>query len=391
MHVPELLPTAPRAGRGTGAEPGPEGGRRLEKSAAPDDFASLLDPAAARLGPVGSPATEAPASSPAPVAVDVPTAEGEPGEPDPDGDGTSLVAAPAEAVAAPAPGSVTGAPADAPTPAIVTGEPEVAPGAVPVPDATTAPIRQARGPVVVTEAGDRRLVVRPEPPGDLATPAPAPPEPEEAAAESVEPILQESAAQADRLARSTPPALQPTLPGASEPRATVVPLPVAATEPFVTGAPQGGGWRLSVEPATPPRAAAEAPPTVAPQALASQITLAIGQAKDRSVEIRLDPPELGRLQIHLAPTDGGLQALVLAERPETHDLLRRHAELLARELGAAGFRDVQLDFAAGGQAAPGRDEARFVSRADAAPAAAPEPTPTPPPRRLVAGGLDIRL
>ena len=75
--------------------------------------------------------------------------------------------------------------------------------------------------------------------------------------------------------------------------------------------------------------------------------MAIGRTSDDRVEIRLDPPELGRVQIHLTRLDGGVQAVVLADRPETQDLLRRHAEALARELGQAGYDTVSLDFAAG--------------------------------------------
>jgi hypothetical protein len=167
-------------------------------------------------------------------------------------------------------------------------------------------------------------------------------------------------------------------------------------------APEGprADWRLTAPEPTQQsvRATVETPralPPVAPQALAGQITLAVGRATtDRSVEIRLDPPELGRVQINLRPTETGLQATVLAERPETHDLLRRHADLLARDLGAAGFRDVSLDFAAGGQTAPGRDEARAAivaanAAADVPPEAAVRPAPVR--RDVVAGGLDIRL
>ena len=89
----------------------------------------------------------------------------------------------------------------------------------------------------------------------------------------------------------------------------------------------------------------------------AQITLAVGRAVDRQVEIRLDPPELGRVHIQLTPTEQGLQAVVMAERPETHDLLRRHAEVLTKDLNAAGYDNVSLDFAAGG-----RDTARDGER-----------------------------
>ena len=95
-----------------------------------------------------------------------------------------------------------------------------------------------------------------------------------------------------------------------------------------------------------------------PQAVIGQVAVAISKASDRKVEIRLDPPELGRVQIHLTPIDGGVQAVVMAQRPETQDLLRRHAEMLAHELGAAGYGNVSLDFAAGGEAPAGRGDAR---------------------------------
>ena len=113
------------------------------------------------------------------------------------------------------------------------------------------------------------------------------------------------------------------------------------------------------------------------------------------MEIRLDPPELGRVQIHLTRLDGGIQAVVLADRPETQDLLRRHAEVLARELGGPDTTTVSLDFAAGGEARGGRDEAAGrTGRRSRRAAAAPSPPRRRPPRRRaasLAGGLDIRL
>jgi hypothetical protein len=38
--------------------------------------------------------------------------------------------------------------------------------------------------------------------------------------------------------------------------------------------------------------------------VAGQITLAVTQAAQPQVELRLDPPELGRVQIRLNPTEG---------------------------------------------------------------------------------------
>jgi hypothetical protein len=134
------------------------------------------------------------------------------------------------------------------------------------------------------------------------------------------------------------------------------------------------------------------PPATAvphPEAVAGQVAIAIEQASGRRVEIRLDPPELGRVQIELRQVDGGLQAVVLAQRPETHELLRRHADLLIRDLVDAGFNAVTLDFAQGGEAPP-QDRPRAGWHGVAAISTPPEafarrPQPT------AADGLDVRL
>jgi hypothetical protein len=127
--------------------------------------------------------------------------------------------------------------------------------------------------------------------------------------------------------------------------------------------------------------------------VAGQVAVAIGRASDDKVEIRLDPPELGRVQIHLSRHDGAVQAVVLADRPETQDLLRRHAEVLARELGEAGYDSVRLDFGGGEQARPddpgARDWAQAVERPGASEPVAVSDGPQGTPR--VAGRLDVRL
>jgi hypothetical protein len=72
-------------------------------------------------------------------------------------------------------------------------------------------------------------------------------------------------------------------------------------------------------------------------------TIQLGRDRER-VEIRLDPPELGRIGIDLRLEDGGMTASVTAERAETLDLLRRHGDALQRELAAAGYERAALDF-----------------------------------------------
>ena len=100
------------------------------------------------------------------------------------------------------------------------------------------------------------------------------------------------------------------------------------------------------------------------------------------------------MQIHLTPIDGGVRAVVLADRPETQDLLRRHAEGLARELGAAGYDSVSLDFAAGHRPTAGRDDGRGRRAGAAAGGGAPvfvEAAPVAAASRPPGRGLDVRL
>lgn len=158
------------------------------------------------------------------------------------------------------------------------------------------------------------------------------------------------------------------------------------------------GWRLVPEAAAPPyRPEVPVAPVASPEpkAVVDQLAVAVREADDRRVEIRLDPPELGRVHIHLTTLEGGVRAVVVAERPETHDLLRRHAELLARELESSGYPGAHLEFASGGERAPGAGDGSWMlaKPAEGGDGASPAPLlpAAPGPRRPAASGLDIRL
>ncbi len=294
---------------------------------------------------------------------------------------SAAVAAGAPAAPAVVPGAGPRPGEDAPQDSSGDRQLTTVPEAKPAPTAAAAPVAAPAMPVAMP-------VVRPA--GEVA----------QSKARGREVEVEATPADAD------PPALRhvaatPAAPGPTAP---------AASPPPMAGAGDGAGqglvlheagpapWHLTADPAAAPgRAGQPLPPQpVQPQAIVGQVAVAIGKASDRRVEIRLDPPELGRVQIHLTTTDGGLQAVVLADRPETQDLLRRHAEVLARELGAAGYDSVSLDFAAGGDAAPGREGAfaaapRAPDWAQVAPAAVTPETLVAAPRRGAAGGLDVRL
>ncbi len=90
-------------------------------------------------------------------------------------------------------------------------------------------------------------------------------------------------------------------------------------------------------------------------AVADQVAIAIStQAKDglQNFEIRMDPPELGRVEVKLSVDDNGkTQASVLVERPHTLELLQRDARSLEQALKDSGLNltDNGLNFSLKGQ------------------------------------------
>lgn len=104
------------------------------------------------------------------------------------------------------------------------------------------------------------------------------------------------------------------------------------------------------------------PPILAAQSTsaAAQVVAAIRAEKgSNEIEVRLDPPELGRVRINLTfeRTDI-VTATVSSERTDTLDLLRRHQDDLKSELERAGFSKVRLDFSAGDSGSAFSEQAR---------------------------------
>ena len=84
-----------------------------------------------------------------------------------------------------------------------------------------------------------------------------------------------------------------------------------------------------------------------PRAIAMQIADAVRAMPDRPVDVSLNPEELGRVRLSVSATEAGVMLSVLAERPETLELMKRHAEQLARDLADMGFDSVELSFGKG--------------------------------------------
>lgn len=113
-------------------------------------------------------------------------------------------------------------------------------------------------------------------------------------------------------------------------------------------------------------------------------------------ELVMDPPELGRLRFDMVTRGDQVQVTLAAERPETLDMLRRHAEALRQEFRASGLDAGALSFGqwggngAWGQGAEaGTPDLTGASAPDDPPIAAPDALVSP--RRAAGAGLDLRL
>jgi flagellar hook-length control protein FliK len=71
------------------------------------------------------------------------------------------------------------------------------------------------------------------------------------------------------------------------------------------------------------------------------------RAGNSRFEIRLDPPELGRIDVRLdVDREGNVKSRLVIERADTYDLLRRDQSTLERALQQAGLKtsDTALEF-----------------------------------------------
>jgi flagellar hook-length control protein FliK len=152
-----------------------------------------------------------------------------------------------------------------------------------------------------------------------------------------------------------------------------------------------------------PAAAAQAPASdaqVVPLAGLAVEIAARAQAGHSRFEIRLDPPELGRIDVRLdVDTDGNVTSRLVVDRVETLDVLRRDAHTLERALQDAGLKtsDNSLQFSLRDQGFAGRDGSD--QRQGSARLVVPDPDLAPVETRAngygrlfgSSGGIDIRV
>ena len=133
-------------------------------------------------------------------------------------------------------------------------------------------------------------------------------------------------------------------------------------------------------------------PQTAEAKVVLQISTVISNTSKGTVEIRLDPPELGRVIISITQSDSGLSATIISEKPEISDLLRRHAELLSRELSKSGFSETSLEFSHRDQQ---QERSAFEDGKVRFPQFSPEHVEETSAREIIlqsqSGSLDIRL
>jgi hypothetical protein len=186
-------------------------------------------------------------------------------------------------------------------------------------------------------------------------------------------------------------ALQPDAPPEVEtPVATDQPdLPTisdqADTQPTATApdVPQ----RLA-EPSQPRSVAAAA---FHPAEVVAQI-LPKAMVQDGEVELLLAPEELGKLRFVIQHDGASVKILMAAERPETLDLLRRHADQLVQEFRQSGYSGATIDFGSWTRQGQQRQAPQlFLPEESTATVTLPAIPANPPPLSPSTQGLNLRL
>ena len=109
----------------------------------------------------------------------------------------------------------------------------------------------------------------------------------------------------------------------------------------------------------------------------------------RTIEVHLDPPELGRVLIELeVGRNGQVRAVISAAESETLEMMRRNAGSLAQDLEQSGFQDIDLDWQRSGDDADDAWARQLIweQMTDAS-----SQTQNPVPRQEHDGALNIHL
>ncbi len=148
-----------------------------------------------------------------------------------------------------------------------------------------------------------------------------------------------------------------------------------------------GGERPSA--ASSPQAIVASPTYGAETArhVAQQLVANVTQHPGKVTEIALNPEELGRVRLAMTSVDAAITLNILAERPETIDLLRRHIDVLAQEFRDLGYDNINFSFGADSQADRENEQSAPSAQVDVVETMEPGMQPAMSP----VSGLDLRL
>ncbi|MFC3181856.1 flagellar hook-length control protein FliK [Cypionkella sinensis] len=141
------------------------------------------------------------------------------------------------------------------------------------------------------------------------------------------------------------------------------------------------------------QSAQNAPPHTPPP-ISTQLLHHSTAAKTGVVDVLLQPEELGHVKFQIQQHGDSLRILLSAERPETVELLRRHADQLLQEFRQSGFAQASLSFGQWGEQQ--RPSAPPLAHFDQTEIEPDEPLPAHRPQHSTpnlapAGGLNLRL
>ncbi|MEH7828645.1 flagellar hook-length control protein FliK [Gemmobacter denitrificans] len=116
----------------------------------------------------------------------------------------------------------------------------------------------------------------------------------------------------------------------------------------------------------------------------------VSDATGQGLDLVLAPEELGRVRLTMIAEGDVMRVHLVADRPETLDLMRRHADQLANEFRSAGYRDAEMTFGQGSFAEDHRPRNTPLSSSGGG-TALTNITPQASAGNISGSGLDLRL
>jgi flagellar hook-length control protein FliK len=131
-----------------------------------------------------------------------------------------------------------------------------------------------------------------------------------------------------------------------------------------------------------------------PAMIGRQIAEAMQRLPDKPVELSLNPRELGRVKLSISVNELGITVNVVAERPETLDLMRRNIDQLGREFQSIGYENINFAFSEGRSGSASENPPQLHGAATEfmeEPTVMESSVPSDGRLRTAGSGLDLRL